>query len=65
MACALAANICLVARFLEKKVKVMTVGCIIFLTIHGKSGPWKIVTLVACSLLDRSYKYHCRHYFRC
>ncbi|KAJ7222053.1 hypothetical protein B0H12DRAFT_1241106 [Mycena haematopus] len=34
MACALAANVCLVARFLEKKVKVMTVGCIIFLTIH-------------------------------
>ncbi|KAF7338773.1 Tandem pore domain k+ channel [Mycena sanguinolenta] len=27
MACALAANICLVARFLEKKVKVMTIGC--------------------------------------
>ncbi|KAF7348617.1 Tandem pore domain k+ channel [Mycena venus] len=34
MACALAANICLVVRFLEKKVKVMTVGCIIFLTVH-------------------------------
>ncbi|KAJ7074969.1 hypothetical protein B0H15DRAFT_45155 [Mycena belliarum] len=34
MACALAANICLVVRFLEKKVKLMTLGCIIFLTIH-------------------------------
>ncbi|KAJ7753828.1 hypothetical protein B0H16DRAFT_1544072 [Mycena metata] len=34
MACALAANICLVVRFLEKKVKLMTIGCIVFLTIH-------------------------------
>ncbi|KAF8217673.1 hypothetical protein K438DRAFT_1795430 [Mycena galopus ATCC 62051] len=34
MACALAANICLVARFLEKNVKVMTIGCIIFLSVH-------------------------------
>ncbi|CAK5272536.1 unnamed protein product [Mycena citricolor] len=34
MACALAANMCLVVRFLEKKVKLMTIGCIIFLTIH-------------------------------
>ncbi|KAF7313871.1 Tandem pore domain k+ channel [Mycena chlorophos] len=34
MACAVLANICLVVRFLEKKVKLMTIGCIVFLTIH-------------------------------
>ncbi|KAJ7150894.1 hypothetical protein C8R43DRAFT_887165 [Mycena crocata] len=38
MACALVANICLVVRFLEKKVKLMTIGCIVFLTIHGESS---------------------------
>ncbi|KAF7309023.1 Tandem pore domain k+ channel [Mycena kentingensis (nom. inval.)] len=34
MACALAANACLIARFLEKRVKLMTILCIVFLTIH-------------------------------
>ncbi|KAK7059765.1 tandem pore domain k+ channel [Favolaschia claudopus] len=43
MACALAANICLVIRFLEKRVKLMTLGCIVFLTIHDIIN---IVTLV-------------------
>lgn len=40
MACALAANICLVMRFLEKRVKTVTLLTIVFLTIHG--------TLAAC-----------------
>jgi potassium channel subfamily K, other eukaryote len=35
LACGVIANICLFLRFLEKNVKVMTVLCIIFLTIHG------------------------------
>lgn len=35
MACALAANICLVMRFLEKRVKTVTLLTIVFLTVHG------------------------------
>jgi potassium channel subfamily K len=33
--CGVIANICLYARFLEKKIKLMTFLCVIFLTIHG------------------------------
>lgn len=36
MACAVLANICLVVRFLERRVKSMTIACIVLLTIHGK-----------------------------
>ena len=35
MACALCANICLILRFLEKRVKVVTLLTIFFLTVHG------------------------------
>lgn len=35
LACALIANICLVLRFLEKRVQTATLMCIISLTIHG------------------------------
>jgi potassium channel subfamily K, other eukaryote len=34
-ACAVIANICLITRFLEKRVKTMTILCATFLTIHG------------------------------
>jgi hypothetical protein len=34
-ACAVVANICLITRFLEKRVKTMTILCATFLTIHG------------------------------
>jgi potassium channel subfamily K, other eukaryote len=44
MACALAANICLVMRFLEKRVKTVTLLTIVFLTIHG------MLTLRICVL---------------
>lgn len=37
MTCALVACACLVARFTERKVKLMTLLCIIFLTLHGQS----------------------------
>jgi len=37
MTCALVACACLVARFAERKVKLMTLLCIIFLTVHGQS----------------------------
>jgi len=35
LACSVIANICLVLRFLEKNIKLMTVLCVIFLTTHG------------------------------
>ncbi|KAH7922910.1 voltage-gated potassium channel [Leucogyrophana mollusca] len=34
IACAVAANICLIMRFLEKRVKTATIFCTVFLTIH-------------------------------
>jgi len=37
MLCAVIANICLVARFMEKRVKTMTILCVVFLSIHGAS----------------------------
>lgn len=36
MGIAVLANICLVLRFLERRVKVMTICCIVLLTIHGE-----------------------------
>lgn len=35
VACALIANVCLIMRFLEKRVKTMTILCATFLTVHG------------------------------
>lgn len=36
LGCAVIANICLVCRFLEKRVKTTTLLCILFLTTHGR-----------------------------
>ena len=36
MLCAVLANVCLVIRFMEKRVRTMTLLCVIFLTIHGQ-----------------------------
>jgi hypothetical protein len=35
MACGILANICLVIRFSERRIKLMTVLCIMFLSLHG------------------------------
>ena len=35
LTCAVIANICLICRFLEKRVKTFTLLCILFLTTHG------------------------------
>lgn len=35
LACAIIANLCLIIRFLEKRVKTMTILCVAFLTLHG------------------------------
>lgn len=34
--CAVLANLCLVVRFLERRIKTMTILCTLFLSIHGK-----------------------------
>ncbi|KAJ6469379.1 hypothetical protein C8R45DRAFT_1078707 [Mycena sanguinolenta] len=57
MACALAANICLVARFLEKKVKVMTIGCCIFLTIHDVINVIAVTTFGVEHRFDDGFTY--------
>lgn len=36
LSCAVIANICLICRFLEKRVKTFTLLCILFLTAHGR-----------------------------
>jgi len=36
MACGVLASACLIVRFAERKVKLMTILCIIFLTFHGQ-----------------------------
>jgi hypothetical protein len=41
LACAIIANLCLIMRFLEKRVKTMTILCVAFLTFHG--APYSIV----------------------
>lgn len=38
MGCALVANVALIVRFLEKNVKLMTIVCVVFLTLHGESN---------------------------
>jgi potassium channel subfamily K, other eukaryote len=35
IACAVVANLCLVVRFFEKRIKAMTILCVAFLTLHG------------------------------
>lgn len=34
-ACAVAANVALIMRFLERNIKLMTLLCVMFLTLHG------------------------------
>jgi potassium channel subfamily K len=36
--CAVLANVCLVLRFMEKRVKTMTILCVVFLSAHGTSS---------------------------
>lgn len=50
MACAVVANACLVARFLEFRVRPMTVTCVVFLTMHGEP----IAVATYCSFTRRA-----------
>jgi potassium channel subfamily K, other eukaryote len=64
LACAVIANMCLITRFLEKRVKTMTILCAGFLTIHGT--PYFVVMGGFLFMdNDRPYKHRGRDHFRC
>ncbi|KAI0689179.1 hypothetical protein BC835DRAFT_1370125 [Cytidiella melzeri] len=52
MACALAANICLVMRFLEKRVKTVTLLTIVFLTLHD------VINIVAVIIFGVEHRFN-------
>lgn len=55
--CAVVANLCLVIRFLEKRIKTMTILCTVFLSIHGKLT---VLVLHSNSATLIRYYQHCR-----
>ncbi|KAG2135336.1 hypothetical protein DEU56DRAFT_807679 [Suillus clintonianus] len=52
MTCAILANICIVLRFLEKRVMTMTILCIVFLSIHD------IINIVALIIFGVSHRHN-------
>ncbi|KAG2340994.1 voltage-gated potassium channel [Suillus weaverae] len=52
MTCAVLANICIVLRFLEKRVMTMTILCIVFLSIHD------IINIVALTIFGVSHRFN-------
>jgi len=65
LACAVIANLCLIMRFLEKRVKTMTVLCVAFLIIHGTHCSIFMDRSWFMSNINRSHQYCDRDYFRC
>lgn len=51
MTCAVLANICIILRFLEKRVMTMTVLCIVFLSIHD------IINIVALTIFGVTHRF--------
>ncbi|KAJ7590585.1 hypothetical protein C8J56DRAFT_537402 [Mycena floridula] len=51
MACGVAANAALIVRFLEKRVKLMTILCILFLTLHD------IINIVAVTVFGVEHRF--------
>ncbi|KAI0747018.1 hypothetical protein C8Q80DRAFT_1220221 [Daedaleopsis nitida] len=51
IACALIANVCLVLRFLEKRVQTVTLLCIVFLTIHD------LINIVAVTVFGVEHRF--------
>ncbi|KAL0957982.1 hypothetical protein HGRIS_000159 [Hohenbuehelia grisea] len=51
MAFGLLANICLVTRFLERRVKTMTVACILFLTMHD------LINIIAVTVFGIQHRF--------
>lgn len=62
LVCAVLANICLVVRFLETRIKTMTILCVLFLSIHGTLS----VIFPPCdsSTVFRYYQHCCSCYIR-
>ncbi|KAG2132703.1 uncharacterized protein EDB93DRAFT_1255121 [Suillus bovinus] len=52
MTCAVLANVCIIFRFLEKRVMVMTILCIMFLSIHD------IINVVALTIFGVSHRFN-------
>ncbi|KAF9236055.1 hypothetical protein BU15DRAFT_77364 [Melanogaster broomeanus] len=52
MACALLANACLIMRFLEKRVKTMTILCTVFLSIHD------IINIIAVVIFGVEHRFN-------
>ncbi|TCD59999.1 hypothetical protein EIP91_010926 [Steccherinum ochraceum] len=57
IACALIANICLVLRFLEKRVRTTTLLCIIFLTIHDLINSVTVIIFGVQHRFDDGFTY--------
>ncbi|KZT28026.1 voltage-gated potassium channel [Neolentinus lepideus HHB14362 ss-1] len=51
MACGVLANVCLIVRFLEKRVKSMTILCALFLTIHD------IINIIAVTYFGVAHRH--------
>jgi voltage-gated potassium channel Kch len=51
MACAILANVCIILRFLEKRVMTMTILCIVFLSIHD------IINIVALTVFGVIHRF--------
>ncbi|OJA20014.1 hypothetical protein AZE42_05864 [Rhizopogon vesiculosus] len=68
MACAVIANVCLIVRFLEKRVMTMTLSCILFLSIHGSYLPFEqryvlmwsidIINIIAVTVFGVSHRFN-------
>lgn len=52
MTCAVLANVCIILRFLEKRVVTMTILCIVFLSIHD------IINIVALIIFGVSHRFN-------
>lgn len=52
MSCAVFANICLILRFSEKRVKATTLFCVLFLTMHGMSRQIRASTQASLPFAD-------------
>ncbi|KZP17478.1 voltage-gated potassium channel [Athelia psychrophila] len=57
LACALIANVCLVMRFMEHRIKTMTISCVIALTIHDIINITAVATFGVVHRFDDGFTY--------
>ncbi|KAJ3772262.1 hypothetical protein FB446DRAFT_689583 [Lentinula raphanica] len=57
MGCALVANVALIIRFLEKNVKLMTIVCVVFLTLHDLINIIAVTTFGVENRFDDGFTY--------